>query len=260
MVSLIQLKSVAEAIHLMNRAVTFNLWHDRALIFTALTVVVVLAWTYLVLGPTTAMPNQWSLGYAVIVFIMWAIMMVAMMLPTATKVLLLTATLDGQERLLSALRRTGEFVVGYLSVWLAFGLAATAAQWALDKAGLLSATMITSDRILAGSLLLYAGVYQWSPLKQACLLHCRAPQEFLAHHWERDGPFGTGLRHGLFCFGCCWMLMALLFVGGVMNLGCIAVISIAILIEKTLPWGIWADRVIGTALIAGGAITLATLG
>jgi predicted metal-binding membrane protein len=244
----------------MNRAATFNLRHDRALTFTALTVVVVLAWTYLGLRPTTAMPNQWGVGYVAIAFIMWAVMMVAMMLPTATKVLLLTATLDGQERLPFALRRTGEFAVGYLSVWLAFSLAGTAAQWTLDKAGLLSAKMITSDHILAGSLLLYAGVYQWSPLKRACLIHCRAPQEFLARHWERHGPFGTGLRHGLFCFGCCWMLMALLFVGGAMNLGCMAVISVAILIEKTLPWGIWTSRVIGTMLIAGGAITLATPG
>jgi predicted metal-binding membrane protein len=255
-----QIKSVQKPSHPMNRAVTFNLWQNRALTFTALTVVVVLAWTYLGLHPATAMPNRWGVGYVAIVFIMWAVMMVAMMLPSAAKVVLLTATLDGQERLLSALRRTGEFAVGYLSVWLAFGLAATAAQWALDKAGLLSTTMITNDHMLAGSLLVYAGIYQWGPVKQACLIHCRTPQEFLARHWERDGPFGTGLRHGLFCFGCCWMLMALLFVGGVMNVGCIAVISVAILVEKTLPWGIWASRVIGTALIAGGAITLATLG
>ena len=246
---------------------------DRAVVLSGLAAVVVLAWAYLLFGAgikmemmdmgggqMMAMPSEWTLGYGALIFIMWAVMMVAMMLPSATTVLLLTATLDSQERLLSALRRTGEFAIGYLSVWLAFGLAATAAQWALDKAGLLSATMITSDHILAGSLLLYAGVYQWSPLKRACLIHCRAPQEFLARHWERDGPFGTGLRHGLFCFGCCWMLMALLFVGGVMNLGCIAVISVAILVEKMLPRGIWTSRVIGTALIAGGAITLATPG
>jgi len=243
----------------MNRAPTVNLKHDQALTLSALMVVVVLAWTYLWLGPTPAILPPWRLGYTVIVFIMWLVMMVAVMLPSVTRVLLLAATLDRPTGSLFALRSMAEFVAGYLVVWLGFGLAATVAEWALDEAGLLSATMMTSDRILAGSLLLYAGVYEWTPLKQVCLTHCRAPQEFLALHWQRSGPFGTGLRHGLFCFGCCWMLMALLFVGGVMDLTCMAAIAVVILVEKSLPRGIWASRLIGTALIAGGAVTLAAL-
>src|SRR5262249_28625183 len=133
----------------------------------------------------------------------------------------------------------------------------TAAQWALNEAGL-SATMMASDKFLAGTLLLYAGVYQWTPLKQACLTHCRAPKDFLARHWRRDGPFGTGLRHGLFWFGFCCMLMTLLFVGGLMTLTCIVVIAVVILSEKPLPAGIWTSRVIGTVLIASGAVTLAS--
>lgn len=255
----------------MDSAVTSELGRSRALSITALAVVVLLGWTYLLRsahigvqmmgeGQAIAMPDQWSPGYAAIVLIMWAVMMVAMMLPSAATTILLAATMDHGQRSLFAVRRTGEFVTGYLTVWLAFSLAATAAQWALDEAELLSATMATSDRMLAGSLLLYAGVYQWSPLKRACLTHCRAPQEFLARHWQRDEPFGTGLRHGLFCFGCCSALMVLLFVGGVMNLACIAVVAFVILAEKTLPLGIWTTRATGTALIAGGAIMLGTSG
>src|SRR5262249_1394896 len=270
--SLRQIKSPSRH-PLMNRAIRFKLWHDRALTLTALLVVVVLAWTYLLLGAnvepemmamgdgqTMAMPSEWSLQYATIMFIMWAVMMVAMMLPSAAKVFLLTTKLDDPQRSLLATRRTWEFAAGYIAVWFGFSLAATALKWTLDEVGLLSATMVTSDQMLAGSLLLYAGVYQWTPLKQACLTHCRAPQDFLALHWRRDGPFGTGLRHGLFCLGCCWMLMGLLFVGGLMNLTCIVAIALVILVEKTLPRGIWTSRVVGTVLIAGGAVILATLG
>jgi predicted metal-binding membrane protein len=255
----------------MDSAVTSALRRNRSLSITALAVVVVLAWVYLLLGAqmdvrmmemdggqTMAMPSQWSLEYAAIVFIMWAVMTVAMMLPSAAKTILLTTKLDNQQTTLIAARGTGEFVVGYLAVWLAFGLAATGAQWALDEAGLLSA-MAVSDNIWAGCLLIYAGIYQWNPLKQACLTHCRAPQDFLDRHWRRDGPLLTGLRHGLFCLGCCWMLMGLLFVGGLMNLACIAVIAVTILVEKTLPRSIGTSSLIGTCLIAGGAAELASL-
>ena len=254
----------------MYSPLTSRLGDDRALLITALAVVVLLGWAHLLRtthidvqmiggGQTMAMPGKWSLGHAAIVFVMWAIMMIAMMVPSAAKVVLLAATLEKQQRPFVAARRTGEFVAGYLAVWLAFSVVATAAQWALDEAELLSAAMMTSDRMLAGSLLLYAGIYEWSPLKQACLTHCRTPQDFLTRHWERDGPFGTGLRHGLFCLGCCWMLMTLLFVGGVMNLACIAVVAAAILAEKILPLGIWTGRLIGATLIAGGAIWMVTL-
>jgi len=247
----------------MDSAVTSALRRNRSLSITALAVVVVLAWVYLLLGGQMdvrmmAMPSQWSLEYAAIVFIMWEVMTVAMMLPSAAKTILLTTKLDNQQTTLIAARGTGEFVVGYLAVWLAFGLAATGAQWALDEAGLLSA-MAVSDNIWAGCLLIYAGIYQLNLLKQACLTHCRAPQDFLDRHWRRDGPLLTGLRHGLFCLGCCWMLIGLLFVGGLMNLACIAVIAVVILVEKTLPRSIGTSSLIGTCLIAGGAAELASL-
>jgi predicted metal-binding membrane protein len=256
----------------MNRpALAVKSRHDLALTLAVLAALVVFAWTYLLFadssdtemdkgaGQMMAMPAEWSLRHFVLTFAMWAIMMVAMMLPSATRAILHAAALLKHLRTLLAVRRTGEFVIGYLAVWLAFGLAATAMQWGLDGAGVLSSKIATTDRMLAGSVLLYAGVYEWMPLKQACLTHCRAPEEFLARHWHH-GPFLTGLGHGLFCLGCCWLLMVLLFVGGVMNLAWITAIALVILVEKTLPRGVLASYAIAIVLIAWGAVTLTVPG
>ena len=245
--------------------ITFELKDDRVLSIAALATMVVLAWTYLLRGagiemPTMdAGPRQWDLSDATLIFLMWAVMMVAMMLPSVAKVVLLAAVLDRSRGWLVAACSTMKFVAGYLAIWLAFSAAATATQRALDGSGLLSETMSTSNGMLAGSMLVYAGIYEWNPLKQTCLTHCRAPEHFLARHWWR-GPFETGLRHGLFCLGCCWMLMGLLFVGGLMNIAWIAAITAAIVVEKTMPRGIWASWIIGTTLILVGVITLAVPG
>src|SRR4029077_13277359 len=149
-------------------------------------------------GQMMAMPAEWSLRHFVLTFAMWAIMMVAMMLPSTTKAILHAAALLKHLRTLLAVRRTGEFVIGYLAVWLAFGLAATAMQWGLDGAGILSSKMGIIDRMLAGNVLLYVRLYEWMALTPACLTHCRAPREFLARHWQQ-GPFLAGLKHGAFC-------------------------------------------------------------
>ncbi len=125
-------------------------------------------------------------------------------------------------------------------------------------AGLLSETMALASMVTAGVVLIAAGVYQWTPLRQACLRHCRSPLSFLVHHW-RDGVLGaftSGARHGVFCLGCCWMLMVLLFVGGIMSLAWIAGIALLVLIEKTLPWGGWMGRATGAGLVVWGALTL----
>jgi predicted metal-binding membrane protein len=119
--------------------------------------------------------------------------------------------------------------------------------------------MALANRVTAGIVLIVAGVYQWTPLKETCLRHCRSPLDFLLFHW-REGPLGvllSGLGHGAFCLGCCWMLMALLFVGGIMNLAWIAAIALLVLVEKTLPWGGWMGRLIGVVLVLWGAGTLA---
>ena len=250
--------------------------HDRAAVLGSLSFVILLAWGYLLIGAgvpmetmnmgggrVMAMPPEWTLAYGLVVFLMWAVMMVAMMLPSAAPVTLLVASIAGKRREAGAApgHRTAPFVVGYLAVWFLFAAIATVLQWRLDAAELLSPTMALASNLVAGAVLVIAGIYQWTPLKQACLTHCRSPIGFLMHHW-RDGALGafvSGARHGVFCFGCCWMLMALLFVGGVMNLAWIAGIALLVLIEKTLPWGGWMGRATGGALVVWGlfAVTMA---
>ena len=146
-------------------------------------------------------------------------MMVGMMLPSATPMVLLYARVC-RKSLDMAAPDTGAFVMGYVAVWTLFSAAATALQWGLEQAALLSPTMTSASPFFAGMVLVLAGLYQWTPAKQACLSRCRSPVEFLSTHWRpgAGGAFAMGLRHGAFCVGCCWALMALLFVGGVMNL------------------------------------------
>ena len=161
--------------------------------------------------------SDWSTANWLAVFIMWAVMMAAMMLPTAMPMVTVFATLNRRR---SEAARTVAFVAGYVALWTAFGAAATAAQWALQARGLLSPMIVSMSPALSAALLMIAGVFQFTPLKQACLRACRSPLGFLLTDW-RDGLWGAarmGLRHGLYCLGCCWALMALLFVGGAMNL------------------------------------------
>lgn len=239
---------------------------DRAVVLGCLGVVVLLAWAYILAGGAVAMPKmpmggtmgampEWTLGYAGLVFVMWCVMMAAMMLPSTAPVTLLVARIAGQR----AGGATLLFVLGYLSVWFAFSVAATALQWALNRAGLLSDGWALANSVLAGVVLLAAGIYQWTPLKAACLRHCRSPLDFILFRW-REGPIGafaSGAGHGFFCLGCCWMLMALLFVGGIMSVVWIGAIALLVLVEKTLPWGEHAGRLAGGALAVWGIGTLA---
>jgi predicted metal-binding membrane protein len=248
--------------------------HDRAIVLGSLGLVVALAWAWLLLGAGIDMEEmdmgggqmmlmlpEWSFAYGLVMFAMWAVMMVAMMLPSAAPVTLLVAGIARKRAAAGGAFGTGTalFVLGYLAVWCAFAAVATALQWGLDEAGLMSDTMALANRIVAATVLVAAGIYQWTPLKEACLRRCRSPLDFLLFHW-RDGGLGalaSGIGHGAYCLGCCWMLMALLFVGGIMNLAWIAVIALLVLIEKTLPWGGWMGRATGAALIIWGAVTLA---
>ena len=243
--------------------------HRRAVVLGALATVTAAAWAYLLLGGGTEMEATnmgggqmmatlptWSPGYAVLISVMWWAMMVAMMLPTAAPTVLLVTSLAWDRlanyNLVPATALL--FASGYLLVWCGFSLAATLLQWGLDNAGLLSERMAFGDAILASSVLIAAGVYQWTPLKDACLRHCRSPTEFLVRHWQSGslGAVGTGVRHGLFCLGCCWMLMALLFVGGLMSVTWIGAISLFVLMEKTIPWGDWVSRLGGLLLVVWG--------
>jgi predicted metal-binding membrane protein len=216
-------------------------------------------------GGATA-PVPWSPALWALTVAMWWIMMIAMMVPSAAPTILLYARVhrhaQAQGQLREKLAPTGAFAAGYLLVWLAFSLAATALYWALENTGLVSAArMGLQSRWLAGAVLIAAGVYQLSPLKYVCLAHCRAPASFLAQHWRPHGwgALRLGALHGAYCVGCCWILMALLFVGGVMNVAWIAALAVLVLIEKVLPAGQWVGRGAGAILIVWGLATLLIL-
>jgi predicted metal-binding membrane protein len=206
------------------------------------------------------MTPPWTPGYALLIFLMWAIMMVAMMLPSAAPTILLVAALARNRGIGGGAPVAGLFSLGYVLVWTGFSLIATALQWWLDSAEILSGEMAVGSAVVAGGVLIAAGIYQWTPLKQACLRHCRSPLAFLLHHW-RPGGWGAlvnGLRHGVYCLGCCWMLMLLLFVGGLMNLLWIAGLALLVLLEKLLPWGGRMSRIAGIVLLVWGTAALAT--
>lgn len=234
---------------------------------------VALSWSSLVLGTgldaramgdmaMPAGPMPWPPGYAALIAAMWVAMMAAMMLPSAAPVVLLYAAIARQRRLRgAAVPGAGAFALGYLVVWFAFAIAAAALQWALDRVLLLTPGMEVASVAVAGLVLVAAGLYQWTPLKQACLRGCRSPLDLLLGHW-REGAWGAvamGLRQGLLCLGCCWVLMLLLFVGGVMNLLWVALLALFVLIERTAPGGPWIGRAAGLALVAWGGATLLSL-
>jgi predicted metal-binding membrane protein len=247
------------------------LQHDRTVVLACLVAVILLAWGWLLIGAGIEMEQmdmgggqvmlmapEWSPGYAALIFLMWAIMMVAMMLPSAAPAILLAAALMRQRGGNRIFGPTGVFALGYLVIWFGFSLIATALQWGLDRVGLLSAGMASGNATLAGVLLIVAGLYQWTPLKQSCLGACRSPFQQLAKYWRYGtfGPILAGARHGFLCLGCCWMLMAVLFVGGLMNVLWIAALAFLVLIEKLLSVGPRVSRLTGMAFLVWGAIVL----
>jgi predicted metal-binding membrane protein len=183
---------------------------------------------------------------------MWIIMMVAMMTPSAAPmVLVFAAFVEKRRREGRRYVSTIIFLTGYLSVWAAFSVVATAAQWALHSVALLSPMMVSTSPYLGASLLVCAAVFQWTQLKRACLAHCRSPQGFFLAHWSpgRWGAFLMGLHHGAYCVGCCWALMALLFVAGVMNLLWVGILSAFVMAEKILPRGELVSRSASAVLL-----------
>jgi predicted metal-binding membrane protein len=207
-----------------------------------------------------ATPAAWTPAYAGVMVGMWWVMMLAMMLPSAAPMILLHARVSR-----AAASRAGSpaapwatlaFAGAYLLAWGGFSVAAAGLQWAFEAAGWLSATRLSATSLaFAGGVLILAGLYQMLPLKQACLRHCRSPAGFLAAHWRpgAGGAFAMGLRHGAYCLGCCWALMALLFFGGVMNLYWIAGLALLVLLEKALPFGARLGQALGVGLLLWGA-------
>jgi len=245
---------------------------DRIVVLGALAAVVLVAAAYTVAGPgmdlamsgdlggAIMVPAVWSPAYAALMFAMWWIMMVAMMVPSAAPmVLLVAAVAQRQSAPAQPLATVAAFVGGYLVVWGAFSLAATLLQWGLEALRLVSPmAMASTTPVFAGILLLAAGLYQLTPLKHACLGHCRHPLGFVAGHWRPGGwgAFRMGLHHGAWCLGCCWALMLLLFVGGVMNLVWVAAIALFVLVEKIAPFGAVLGYVAGIALAGWGVALL----
>jgi predicted metal-binding membrane protein len=214
------------------------------------------------LGPAL---KPWSAGEFVFVLTMWTVMMVGMMTPSAAPMILIYARVARaaalRERPFAA---TGWFAAGYLLCWLGFALVATSAQWALERAALLAPATARASDALGGLVLLAAGLYQLTPFKNACLSQCQSPLFFIHRHGgfraDAPGSFRLGLMHGAYCVGCCWALMALLFVGGVMNVLWIAGLTALVLLEKLSPPGRLLPALVGCVLSAAGVWLVATSG
>lgn len=248
--------------------------HDRLLVICGLAGIVAVSWAYLVIevGRMGGVPGDMAMmvelrprdatGLALL-FLMWAVMMVAMMLPSALPMILVQAAVARKtETGHSFAESIGTFAAGYIVVWTLFSIAATLIQAYLEHLALLSPMMVSKSPQLGGLILVAAGVYQMTPVKDVCLKHCKAPFAFIADYWRPGigGAFRMGLHHGLFCVGCCWVLMALLFVGGVMNILWLAGIAGFVLLEKIAPLGAKAGRVIsGLGFVAAGTWFLTVL-
>lgn len=212
----------------------------------------------------TVAAGSWTTATFAYAFVMWAVMMVGMMVPSATPMILLYARVGRQAAEQGKpFAATSYFAGGYLLAWTLFALIAVLGQWLLDHALLLTPMLSSASQAMSGVVLIAVGLLQWTPLKERCLRQCRAPLLFIQSHGgfrrEAGAAFGLGLQHGLYCVGCCWALMALLFVGGVMNVFWIAAIAIFVLAEKVVPGGRLLSRVAGVALVMAGLWQLAAM-
>ena len=268
-----------------DRALEVVLQRDRAIIVAALILITGLSGAYVLWlvdnmamggrdmtgfrmipdGMGLMMPTSapWQPFEFVFVLLMWAVMMLGMMTPSAAPMVLLYARVGRQAATQGKpFAASGWFFGGYLLVWMAFALAATVAQWALERAALLTPMMKGANGIFGGAVLIAAGLYQWTRLKDACLRQCQAPWLFIQRHggFRRTaiGSLGLGVRHGTYCVGCCWALMSLLFVGGVMNVLWIIVISLLVLTEKVIPAGRAIARITGGGFLGLGIWLFAT--
>lgn len=242
---------------------------DRFVILAILSLVTLLSWAYLVdmaidmdnmmaMGHMMQMP-VWTTSYFIAMLLMWVIMMTGMMVPTAIPMALVYAAIARKAASQGTpIAPTSAFVSGYVVMWGLFSVAATFAQWGLDEAALMSPMMVTNSPWLGAVLLIVAGLFQFTPWKDSCLQHCRAPAHFISQSWKPGvwGAFRMGVEHGAYCIGCCWILMGLLFFGGVMSLLWIAGITLFVLLEKVLPLGDFGGRIAGGGMALTGLVLL----
>jgi predicted metal-binding membrane protein len=242
---------------------------DRTITAVGLAAIASLAWLYTIMVASMsgggiadtashmAMPQDqpWRGIDFLLMFAMWMVMMVAMMVPSAAPMVLVFANASRKRReAQEPYLHISLFAGAYLVVWAGFAAIATLANWALHRRGLLTSMMGSALPLWGAAILIAAGLYQFTPLKLACLNKCRSPLAFLMSEWRegRVGAFVMGLRHGVFCLLCCWALMVLLFVLGVMNLAWIALLAAFALIEKLATRGPWLSRASGVILLGGG--------
>jgi predicted metal-binding membrane protein len=253
-----------------SRMLETALRRDRLVILASLLVLAGLSWLYLWreadamdrmmtgLQPMAMQPTAASAVTLLLAFLMWTIMMAGMMLPSASPMMLFFAAIARKNRDRGVLPATWLFAGGYLLVWMAFSFGATALQVLFEEMQLASSMMVATSKWLSSAILIGAGLYQWSSLKGQCLTQCRSPIHFITGHWQpgRLGALRMGMTHGLYCVGCCWAIMLLLFVGGVMNLLWVAGIAGFVLLEKLVPAGRLVGRITGIGLIGSGAFLL----
>src|ERR687893_693370 len=239
---------------------------DRIIVLFGLVLITALSWAYVSslasdmhnnmdLATEMVMPQTqaWSVTDLALTFVMWTVMMIAMMTPSAVPMILMFANINRRRQNQQVpYVPTSVFLMGYLAVWAAFSVLAAAAQWELHAVSLLSPMMVSTTPVLGSILLLVAGIYQWTPLKHACLSKCRSPLGFVLSEWRegRRGALVMGLKHGGCLTGCCWSVMALLFVAGVMNVVWVAAIGGFILLEKVAPAGHRMGRAAGVLMVA----------
>ncbi len=241
---------------------------DSVIVAAGLSGVTVIAWIYMfnMAGGVVSLDqgaqlssgphmHAWNPLDIVLIFSMWAVMMIAMMVPSESPIVLMFAAINRERhRQQQPFVSAGAFFLGYLVAWTMFSALATLTQWGLHAATLLSHTMVINSSIAGGALLFAAGIFQWTPLKYACLSRCRSPLGFLMTEWREGivGAFIMGLKRGVYCIGCCWLLMGLMFVAGVMNLLWMVIITIFVFLEKVVPGGFWISRIAGLLLIVWG--------
>jgi predicted metal-binding membrane protein len=238
---------------------------DQSLLIGSLSALALLAWAYLfylnnnMMGMNAGL-RPWSAVDFLMMFLMWAIMMVGMMVPTAMRAVLIYARIAARGQPEKPLIAPGYlFSAGYIVIWTLFSVGATVMQWALERAALLSPMMVSSSAGLGAALLVAAGIYQLTPWKDTCLKHCQSPIMYLAANYQKGLPqaFILGFKHGAYCLGCCWVLMGLLFLGGVMNLLWILAITLFVFAEKLLPTALRSTGLSGGLMILAGLVYLA---
>ena len=253
-------------------SIEYLLKRDRIVIISGLILISLLAWLYIIylyrqmsdmnmeaLFFAMPMTPAWTATDFILLFLMWFVMMIAMMTPSVAPLILIFAVVNRKRKeQQNPFVPTGYLFAGYFFIWAAFSLLATSLQWLLQHISLLTPEMRITSKILGGSILIVAGIFQFTPLKKTCLNYCRTPIDFIHRSWKegKTGAISMGIENGIYCVGCCWTLMVLLFVSGIMNLLWVALIAFFVLIEKVSANARWVSPVAGAALIIYGMIIM----